>query len=58
MIWEKDVKEHEIRLSHWERVSKEYRPEINLKTVMLKFLRNRGKKHSAENKWKRYKRSR
>jgi hypothetical protein len=30
--------------SRWERVSKEYRLEINLeKTVMLKILRNRGK---------------
>jgi hypothetical protein len=58
MIWEKDVKELEIRLSHWERVSKEYRLQINLKTVMLKLLRNRGKKHSSENKWERYKRSR
>jgi hypothetical protein len=52
MIWEKDVKELEIRLSHWESVSKEYRLEINLKTVMLQLLRNRGK-NSSENKWKR-----
>jgi hypothetical protein len=38
------VNELETRLSHWEKVSKEYRLEINLvKTVMLKLSRNGGK---------------
>jgi hypothetical protein len=45
MIWGEDVKELETRLNQWERVSKEYGLEINLeKTVMLKLLRNGGKK--------------
>jgi hypothetical protein len=53
MIW---VKELETTLTHWERVSKEYRLNINLeKTVMLKLLRNGGK-NSGENKCKRDKR--
>jgi hypothetical protein len=58
VIWVEDVKELETGLTRWERVSKEYRLQINLgKTVMLKLLRNGGK-NSGENKWKRDKRSR
>jgi hypothetical protein len=52
-IRDSHVKETETRPSHWERVSKEYRVEINLeKTVILKFSKNGGKIHSSENKWK------
>jgi hypothetical protein len=44
MIWGEDVKELEIRLSHWERVSKEYRLQINVeKTVLLEISRKGGK---------------
>jgi hypothetical protein len=39
-----DVKEFETRLSHWERVSKEYRLEIYLeKTVKLNLPTKRGR---------------
>jgi hypothetical protein len=41
---DKDVKEFKTRLTHWEKVHKEYRLETNLqKTVMLKHLINGGK---------------
>jgi uncharacterized protein HemY len=44
MRWGEDAKKLEKRLTHWKRVSKEYRQEINLEmTVMLKLSRNGGK---------------
>jgi hypothetical protein len=46
MVSGEDVKVLEKSLSHWERVSKEYRLEINLeKTVMLKLFEKWRKKH-------------
>jgi hypothetical protein len=41
MTWSEDVKDLETRLNLWERISKEYRLEINIqKTVILKLTRN------------------
>jgi hypothetical protein len=58
MIWGGDVKKPETRLSHWERVHKEYRLEINPeKTVMSKLLRNAGKNTAVNVNGKEIKRS-
>jgi hypothetical protein len=44
IIWG-DVKELETKLTHWERVNKEYGLEINLKKIVMLKLSGTRKKH-------------
>jgi hypothetical protein len=38
MIWSEDMKELETSLSHWEKISKEYGPEINVQKPAMIIL--------------------